>query len=129
MSKMEFYMAWKKLLLLVTCSMMSVCFAQDGSLLSENASFSQTRTARSGKVYVPPDLDATAEKISDTKKLDSAISDVAMPVSALFRDERGFYVMESQLEQGYSLEQCPNGHVSRHNDGRCNHRSCPYFRG
>jgi hypothetical protein len=50
-------------------------------------------------------------------------------VDALFRDQKGFYVLRNQLEIGYNLEECPNGHPSRHADGRCNQRSCPYFRG
>ncbi len=124
MSKMEFDMAWKKMLLPIAVAMMTVCFAQEGNFLSEDVSFSRNLSAGLEKVYV--DLD---QLLINENGIFLAFSDSILPVSALFRDQRGFYVMESQLEQGYTLEECPNGHVSRHNDGRCNQRSCPYFRG
>jgi len=33
------------------------------------------------------------------------------------------------LKNDYSLPECPLGHPSQHNDGRCNQRNCPHFRG
>lgn len=56
------------------------------------------------------------------------LSERYVPVNALFCDNRGYYV-KGESKDEYTLEECPNGHPSRHGDGRCNIRSCPYFRG
>ena len=52
------------------------------------------------------------------------------PISGVFRDEAGFYVDADDLvKDAQGQYQCPNGHPSRHGDGRCNQKACPYFRG
>lgn len=33
------------------------------------------------------------------------------------------------IRDEYTLNECPNGHPSRHGDGKCNQRACPHFRG
>jgi|ERR1700722_5768608 len=51
-------------------------------------------------------------------------------ISAVFRDEGGLYIRTEDLvrENSQSQYQCPNGHPSRHGDGRCNQPDCPYSR-
>ena len=53
------------------------------------------------------------------------------PISGVFRDEAGLYINAEDLvgENSQGQYQCPNGHPSRHGDGKCNQPDCPHFRG
>ena len=116
---MELDMVWKKMILVIACAMLSTCFAQDGVLFPEKPSSVQLE-----KVYVSLD-----QLFINEIGMFLVFQEEPVPVDALFRDQRGLYILENQLEQGYTFYECPNGHPSRHGDGRCNQRSCPYFRG
>lgn len=114
-----------KLILLIVCGMMSMGFAHEKNCIHEQGLPLQAiQISNLQKVYV--DLDQLS---INEEGIFLALSDTILPVSALYRDQNGFYVLGTQLEQGYSLSECPNGHPSRHGDGRCNQPSCPHFRG
>ena len=107
--------AWKKIVTMVVCVMTSFCFAKD-----ENRSVS---AAESERIYVNLD-----QLLINEHGMFLFYSNEMFPVNALFYDQNGFYTIEKQLHE-YSSNECPNGHPSRHGDGRCNQRECPYFRG
>ena len=56
---------------------------------------------------------------------------IAIPKSshAIATSPRTAESMHSEPDSAYTLLECPNGHPSTHGDGRCNQRSCPFFRG
>ncbi|MGC1878077.1 MAG: hypothetical protein WA347_08715 [Rhabdochlamydiaceae bacterium] len=105
---------------------MSFCFAQNDNLFSANEDCLQEKieNSKADKIYVHLN-----QLVIDEKGIFLSFSDDLLPVSAIFHDNVGFYVMTNQLEDDNTSYECPNGHPSRHGDGRCNQKKCPYFRG
>ena len=54
-----------------------------------------------------------------------------IPITSLLHDERGYSVLQSDLET-YGIGDrytCPNGHSAPMGRGRCNNPGCPHFAG
>lgn len=117
-------MTWMKITLPIACAIISICFANEEKFFSEkDLSSREIQATTLRKIYV--DLD---QLLINERGIFLAFSETILPVNALFRDQSGFYILGTQLEQGYAAYQCPNGHPSPHGDGRCNQPSCPHFR-
>ena len=86
--------------------------------------FQKQGVTESNKMYVSMDQLAITEN-----GMYLLYSEAVLPISALFRDHGGLYVIRDQLESGNTQNECPKGHPSPHGDGRCNQRKCPHFRG
>jgi hypothetical protein len=92
--KMELSMAWKQMLFVVGAIMSSICFVQGENFISEKDAFShEENTAELDKVYVSLD-----QLMIDENGMFLFVSETLLPVSALFRDQRGFYVMNVPMD-------------------------------
>jgi hypothetical protein len=117
-------MIWKKILMLLICAATAFCFAEDVNHFDNNdLGINSIAADESAKVYVNLN-----QLLINEHGIYLFYSNEMLPINALFCDQKGFYIIKKQLN-GYSASECPNGHPSRHGDGRCNQPSCPYFRG
>jgi hypothetical protein len=96
------------------------------TLIFGSVSFAYSNTDivdEESKIYVGPDqvcINETGIFVNTEKE--------SIRVPALYGDKRGLYINRTQLEVEYTAYECPNGHPSRHGDGRCNYLGCPYVR-
>ena len=104
---------------LLNCTLFTSLFANNEPAIEIHASDSK-------KIYIKLD-----QLSISTEGMFVNVQGETQPISALFRDTQGLYVMASELtNDGYPFQyQCRNGHPAPMGTGRCNQPDCVYFAG